>query len=173
MIKWLRSSNLAAGILLILRMYVGWEFLNAGWHKIIGPKPFSAEGFLKGAIAKSSGEHPIVQQWYADFIQEFALPNVDVFNFLVKWGEFLVGLGLILGTLTTFAALMGVFMNFNYLFAGTISTNPNLILAGFFLLAAGYNAGRFGGDYWVVPWIRKYMSLMYQAIKPKQIEQQA
>jgi thiosulfate dehydrogenase [quinone] large subunit len=156
MMNWLRNSKMAAGILTILRLYVGWKFISAGWGKMTGDKPFNAAGFINGAIAKAGGEKPIVQQWYGDFLQGFALPNVDVFNILVPWGELLVGLGLITGTLITFAALMGIFMNFNFLFAGAISSNPNLILAQFFLLAAGMNAGRFGGDYWLVPWIRTY-----------------
>jgi thiosulfate dehydrogenase [quinone] large subunit len=47
---------------------------------------------------------------------------------LVPWGEFLVGLGLILGSLTTFAVLMGVVMNFSYMLSGTTSTNPQMVL---------------------------------------------
>ncbi|XEC94319.1 DoxX family protein [Paenibacillus tarimensis] len=156
MMNWLRGSKMAAGILTILRLYAGWKFVSAGWGKLTGDKPFDASGFMNGAIAKTGGERPVVQQWYGDFLQGFALPNVEVFNFLIPWGELLVGLGLITGTLTTFAALMGIFMNFNFLFAGAISSNPNLILVQLFILAAGVNAGRFGGDYWVIPWIRIY-----------------
>lgn len=155
MMNWLRNSKTASGILTVLRLYVGWKFLTAGWGKLSGNEPFDASGFIKGAIAKTGGERPVVQDWYGDFLQGFALTNMDVFNVLIPWGEFLVGLGLITGTLTTFAALMGIFMNFNFLFSGAISTNPNLIIMQFFLLAAGMNAGRFGGDYWVIPWIRQ------------------
>jgi thiosulfate dehydrogenase [quinone] large subunit len=156
MMNWLRSSKTAAGLLTVLRLYVGWKFLTAGWGKLTGDKPFNASGFIKGAIAKAGGEKPVVQDWYGDFLQGFAQTNTDLFNILVPWGEFLVGVGLITGTLTTFAALMGIFMNFNFLFAGSISSNPNLIIVQFFLLAAGMNAGRFGGDYWVIPWVRTY-----------------
>ncbi len=56
---------------------------------------FDASGFLKGAIAQASGDHPAVQSWWADFLQHFVLPNADLFSFLVQWGEILVGLGLI------------------------------------------------------------------------------
>ncbi|MDQ8734459.1 DoxX family protein [Paenibacillus sp. LHD-38] len=166
MMNWLQSSKTAAVCMTVLRLYVGWKFLTAGWGKLSGGKPFDASGFMKGAIAKTTGERPDVQQWYGDFLQGLALPNVDVFNFLVPWGEFLVGLALITGTLSTFAALMGIFMNFNFLFAGAISSNPNLILMQFFLLAAGMNAGRFGGDYWVVPWIRNHSQAIFRSKKP-------
>jgi thiosulfate dehydrogenase [quinone] large subunit len=42
-------------------------------------------------------------------------------------------------------------MNFSYVFAGTVSTNPLDILLGVIILAAGFNAGRVGLDRWVVP----------------------
>ncbi|WP_189015837.1 DoxX family membrane protein [Paenibacillus marchantiophytorum] len=162
MMNWLRNSWAAAGLFIMLRLYVGWKFLSAGWGKLSGDKPFDASGFIKGGIAKADGEKPVVQQWFGDFLQGFALPQVDFFNFLVPWGELLVGIGLITGTLTTFAALMGIIMNFNYLFAGAISSNPNLILLQFFILAAGMNAGRFGGDYWVIPLTRKSFRTLFR-----------
>jgi len=154
MIEWLRNGKYAAWFLTLVRLYVGWTFMSAGWQKLTGPKPFDATGFLQGAIQKAGGEKPIVQGWYGDFLQNVALPNVEWFNVLVPWGELLAGIGLILGTLTTFSALMCLLMNFSFLMAGAISKNPNLILLGFFLLAAGANAGRFGGDRWVLPWLR-------------------
>jgi thiosulfate dehydrogenase [quinone] large subunit len=156
MLTWIRSSRIAASVLMILRMYVGWKFLSAGWGKLMGPEPFNAMGFLKGAIGKASGERPAVQEWYAVFLEDFVLPNVSFFNFLVPVGELLVGIGLLLGVFTTFSALMAALLNFNFLFAGTISVNPNLVIIEFFLLAAGFNAGRYGLDYYVIPFIRKY-----------------
>lgn len=63
----------------------GREWLTAGWHKVMDG--FDATGFIKGAIAKAGGEHPAVQGWYAAFLEGFALPNVELFNFLVAWGE--------------------------------------------------------------------------------------
>ncbi len=92
------------------------------------------------------------------FLQNFALPNVGLFNFLVPWGEFLIGLGLIFGVLTTTAAFFGLFLNFTYMLAGTISSNPWDVLWGIFIIVGGFNAGRFGGDYWVIPWIRKHVT---------------
>ena len=56
---------------------------------------------------KSTGDHPAVQGWYAAFLKGFALPNVELFNFLIAWGEVGVGLGLILGTFTTIALFAG------------------------------------------------------------------
>ncbi|MBU9710189.1 Crp/Fnr family transcriptional regulator, partial [Bacillus tamaricis] len=60
-----------------------------------------------------------------------------------------------LGVLTTAAAFFGIMMNFAFMFAGTISSNPWMLLLTVFILAAGYNAGRIGGDRWVMPYIKE------------------
>ena len=35
--------------------------------------------------------------WYVSFLEGFAIPNAEIFSFVVAWGEVLVGLGLIVG----------------------------------------------------------------------------
>jgi thiosulfate dehydrogenase (quinone) large subunit len=49
-------------------------------------------------------------------------------------------------------------MNFSFFLAGTVSHNPTDIFLGFIILTAGFNAGKYGLDYWVVPFIRKTVS---------------
>ncbi|WP_407928379.1 hypothetical protein [Kyrpidia spormannii] len=83
------------------------------------------------------------------------MPNAVALSYLVAWGELLIGIALVLGCLTTFAALMGAVMNMAFLLAGTSSTNPNLLIGEFLLLVAGWNAGAVGLDYWVIPWLRR------------------
>ncbi|MCM2535938.1 DoxX family protein [Neobacillus pocheonensis] len=153
--KFLRQNKVAAAILTVLRLYLGYEFLTAGFHKLTGG--FDASGFLKGAVANpvKGPDGSIVFTTYVGFLKHIALPNAHIFNTIIPLGEFLVGLGLILGCLTTAAAFFALVMNFSYVMAGTISTNPLDILLGVFIIAAGYNAGRIGLDRWVVPFIRK------------------
>ncbi|MBO8172831.1 MAG: DoxX family protein [Bacillaceae bacterium] len=151
-IRFLRENQVASGILLLFRLYLGWAWLTAGYHKIVDG--FDASGYLAGAVQKATGEHPAVPSWWAGFLEGFAIPNVGLFNVLVPWGEFLVGIGLLLGALTTFSALMGIVMNFAFLFSGTLSTNPQMVLLTIFILAAGYNAGKLGVDRWLVPYLR-------------------
>ncbi|MBP2018263.1 thiosulfate dehydrogenase [quinone] large subunit [Symbiobacterium terraclitae] len=148
-------------IWLVIRLYVGYQWMTAGWHKIIDG--FDASGFLKGAIAKavpaSEGAKPVVQAWWANFLEGFALPNVGLFNFLVPWGEFLVGLALILGFATIFAATMGMVMNFAFILSGTISSNPNLLILEFVLVAlGGAYAGYLGVDYYFRPVWRSFIA---------------
>jgi thiosulfate dehydrogenase [quinone] large subunit len=153
--QFLRKNKVTAAILTVLRLYLGYEWLTAGFHKLTGG--FDASGFLKGAITNpvKGPDGAVVFGWYVDFLKHIALPNAHIFNTLVPLGEFLVGLGLILGCLTTAAMFFGLVMNFSYLMAGTISTNPMDILLGVIIIAAGYNAGRVGLDRWVIPFIRK------------------
>ncbi|TMV13973.1 DoxX family membrane protein [Paenibacillus thermoaerophilus] len=160
--NWWRNNIVAAWGLLVLRLYLGWMWLEAGWHKITDG--FTAKGFLTNAVAKpvadkATGE--LIYPTYTAFIEHFALPNVKLIDFLIPWGELLVGLGLILGTLTTAAAFFGLLMNFMFLMAGTVSTNPWMVLIGTLVLVAGANAGRIGGDLYVLPYLRKLWNRMF------------
>ncbi|MFB5195183.1 DoxX family membrane protein [Neobacillus sp. KR4-4] len=152
----LRENKIAAAILTVLRLYLGYSWFTAGFGKLTGGG-FDASGFLKGAIANpvKGPDGAVVFGWYVDFLKHFALPNVDVFNVIVPWGETLIGLGLILGCLTTTAMFFGLVMNFSFFLAGTVSHNPRDIFLGFIILTAGYNAGRIGLDRWVVPFFKK------------------
>ncbi|KAA9018333.1 DoxX family protein [Niallia endozanthoxylica] len=123
----LRQNKKVSIILALLRIYLGYTWLMAGWGKIAGGQ-FDASGFLQGALTKASGEQPAVQGWWATFLENVAIPNIQMFNMLVPWGEFLVGIGLLVGCFTKTAVFFGLVMNFSYLFSGTISTNPQLVL---------------------------------------------
>jgi thiosulfate dehydrogenase [quinone] large subunit len=162
--QFLRENRFASLLLTVFRVYLGWQWLNAGWGKISSGK-FDASGFLYEALKQVSGEHPAVQPWWGNFLHDVALPYVNLFNVLVPWGEFLVGLALIIGFFTNFAMFMGLFMNFAYMFSGTTSTNPQMVLIGMFILVAGINAGKIGLDRWINPYLKKLLSK-----KPKQEE---
>jgi thiosulfate dehydrogenase [quinone] large subunit len=125
--RWLFGRSESAWIWLVLRIYVGYQWLAAGWEKLHNPAWTSGAalgGFVKGALAKTAGANPAVQGWYADFLRAMVLPHLGVWAPLVAWGEVAVGVALILGLFTGIAAFFGSFMNVNYLLAGTVSTNP-------------------------------------------------
>jgi thiosulfate dehydrogenase [quinone] large subunit len=146
-----------AWIWLILRVYVGWEWVNAGWDKLnsaawVGSNAGTAlTGFVNGALKETGGAHPNVQTWYAWFLQHVVLPNAEVWSYVVALGEFLVGIALILGILTGIAAFFGSFMNVNYLLAGAVSTNPILFVIATWLVLAWKTAGWWGLDRWLLP----------------------
>jgi thiosulfate dehydrogenase [quinone] large subunit len=146
-----------AWIWLILRLYAGWVWVQAGWEKLHDPTWAGAQagtalsGFLNHALTETSGAHPNVQGWYGWFLQHAVLPGVSVWSYVVSWGEFLVGVALILGIFVGFAAFFGAFMNMNYLLAGTVSTNPILLVIAILLMLAWKTAGWWGLDRWVLP----------------------
>jgi thiosulfate dehydrogenase [quinone] large subunit len=155
--RFLFADTRLAWFWLIVRVYCGWEWLTAGWGKIQNPAWFGSSagsaltGFVNGALQKSTGDHPDVTGWYASFLQTFILPYATFWSNLVALGELLVGLGLIFGALTGVAAFFGTVMNANYLFAGTLSTNPLLFILGTWVVLAWRVAGWYGLDRWLLP----------------------
>lgn len=144
---------------LIVRVYVGWQWLTAGFHKWQSPAwvgenaGAAIKGFVSAALQKTAGEHPDVQPYYAWFLRELVLPNAAVFGYMVTLGEMLVGLGLIVGLLTGIAAFFGGLMNANFLLAGAVSTNPVLFILATWLVLAWRIAGWWGLDRWALPYL--------------------
>lgn len=142
---------------LILRLWLAWKWIEAGWAKVQNPAwtgPNSGapiQGFVKGAVAKATGEHPDVPGWYASFLQNVVAPNAGLWSKMVAYGELLVGIALVLGIFTGIAAFFGGFMNFNYLLSGTVSTNPMMFLVAGLLVLAWKTAGWLGVDRVLLP----------------------
>lgn len=151
------SNSKFSWLWFLVRIYVGWQWLIAGWGKVIspvwvGPKAGVAiTGFLTHSLTKATGEHPDVQRWYAYFIKTIALPNSEIFSYMVSFGELFVGIALILGAFTGIAAFFGAFMNLNYLFAGTVSINPTLLILEILIMLAYKIAGWYGLDRFILP----------------------
>ena len=158
------NSRRTALLWLVIRLYVGYEWLVAGLDKVLNPAWFGGEegasitGFVNGALKKTGGLHPDVQGWYASFLQSTVLPNATAWANAISVGEVLVGLGLILGVVTGVAAFFGFFMNMNFLLAGTVSVNPILLVLTIPLMLAWRYAGYYGGDRYVLPWLRRIFS---------------
>lgn len=148
-----------AWLWLIVRLYVGWEWLAAGWAKTLNPAWVGSDaggairGFLAGSLQKTGGAHPDVQWWYASFIQNYALENAYLLSHMVAIGELLVGVALILGVFVGIAAFFGAFMNMNFLLAGTVSANPVFLFLGILLILAWRTAGWYGLDRWVLQYL--------------------
>ena len=182
--KALNNPKITGIVWLVVRLWLGYEWLSAGIEKVfgegsaawVGPKAGTAvAGFLKGAIAKSplapgfdvTNAHPAVQLWYAQLAQNVFLPNAALFSYMVAFGELLVGVALIVGLFTRFSALMGVLMNLAYLFAGTVSTNPNLLVVGLVIvLVGGLAVSYYGLDYFARPIEQKLYRRVIHAPQP-------
>lgn len=127
-------NSLVAYLFVVLRVYLGWLWLHAGYEKLNNPAwvgdnaGAAMTGFVKGALAKTVGAHPDVSMWYAWFLENAVVPYIEIWSYVITFGELFVGLGLIFGLFTYLAAFFGGFMNYNFLFAGTVSSNPIMLL---------------------------------------------
>ena len=160
--KFLFSDTRMAIIWLIVRVYVGFSWLDAGWHKVmdVGPKTnyiIDGAGILAfwqriAAIPAAPAKPAITYDLYRGFIQ-FLIDNHTevVMGKVVAFGETAVGIGLILGAFVGIAAVGGAFMNLNFMLAGSASTNPVLLLLGFLLVLAWKTAGYIGLDRVLLP----------------------
>ncbi len=147
-----------------IRVYVGYEWLSAGWHKFNDPAWMTSGSALKGFWEKAvmipalPAKPAITYGWFRDFLQALlAGGHYTWFAKLITCGELLVGVALILGAFVGIAAFFGAFMNFNFMLAGSASTNPMLFLSAVILMLAWKNAGYWGLDRWLLqrlgtPW---------------------
>lgn len=156
--RFLFQSTLASWFWLVVRVFVGWQFLEAGWHKLNTPAWVNGSGqgilgFWKGALGSTPNGQPVITyDWYRGFIQFLVDTNsAGWFSYVIVGGEIAIGLGLILGAFVGLAAVSGVLMNMAFLLAGTVSTNPVLVLLGMLLVLAWKNAGYIGLDRFFLP----------------------
>ncbi|MGE5620126.1 MAG: hypothetical protein ACM3US_12820 [Sphingomonadaceae bacterium] len=142
---------------LLVRLYVGYSWITSGLGKLSNPAWMDTGAALKGywtsAVAiPATGKPPITFDWYRDFLNMLLAGNHHVwFAKLVAFGEMAVGLALILGAFVGIAAFFGGFMNWNFMMAGTASTNPVMFSLAIALMLAWKTAGYLGADRVLLP----------------------
>ena len=149
------SDTRLSVVWLALRLFVGYEWIEASLHKITSPAwvgdGTALLGFWKSAVAVQPSPK-ITYDWYRSFLQMLIDGGHYVwFAKLVAFGEFAVGVALIIGAFVGVAAFFGAFMNWNFMMAGSTSTNPGLLALALFLLLAWKVAGYLGADYFILP----------------------
>ncbi len=157
--QFLFKDTRAAALWLPLRIFIGWEWLDAGMHKFQDPKWMSDGtallGFWQNAVkVPDTGKAPITYEWWRGFLQGMIDSNAHVwFAKVITFGEMLVGLGLIVGALVGVAAFFGALMNFSFLLSGSSSTNPIMLVGAFLLVLAWKTAGWIGADRVLLPFL--------------------
>lgn len=156
--RFLFSSTHSAPVWLGARVFLGYEWLDAGRHKFSDDawmKGGSAlKGYWTGAVTVPEGGGSPRAAWgaYRELIQ-YMLDNewFTWFSKIIVFGEILIGIGLIVGALTGIAAFFGALLNMSFLLAGTVSTNPILLLVAVFLILGWKVAGWIGLDRFLLP----------------------
>ena len=154
--KWLFGSSKAAWIWLVVRLWLGYEWLHAGWEKVRSPAWMengkALKGFAAGAIASSKDpEHPqVAYGWWVSFLH-WVSDNAVWMGKMVAVGEVIIGIALILGLFTGIFAFLGVVLNFSFVFSGSAGVNPAFIIVGLLLVLAWRSAGWIGLDRFVLP----------------------
>jgi len=144
---------------LVLRLYLGYQWILAGYGKITNPAGVwvgdKAGVAIKGFWMKAAGmavgpdgsQIPAMAKyaWYQSFLQFLVNAGAETwFSYLIVGAEIAVAVGLILGILTGWAALGSALLNLNFMLAGVASTNPVLYTIAILIMIAGKNADRIG-----------------------------
>lgn len=153
--RWLFSETRLAWIWIPVRFYVAYVWLTSGWGKLNNPAWMETGEALKGywLNALKIDPRPIIYfDWYRQFIQ-FLVDNQAWVWFakVIAVSEALIGIALVLGAFTGIAAFFGAFMNWNFMMAGTASSNPLLFTLTIFLILAWKVAGYYGFDRFLLP----------------------
>jgi thiosulfate dehydrogenase [quinone] large subunit len=167
--KWLFASPQAGLIWLVVRVWLGYQWLHAGWEKVIGYSggTFSwkfgmtddswlrtsagLKGFAGFALQGAGGAHASVNYgWYASFLRWIEHSGGWLAP-IIAIGEVAIGIGLILGILTGVSAFFGATLNTSFGLAGVAGVNPLFIVVEVFLVLAWRNAGYYGVDRYLLP----------------------
>jgi thiosulfate dehydrogenase (quinone) large subunit len=129
--------------IVVLRVYTGLFFAWHGFGKISrGNFADGLEGFLGAQAGKSF-------EFYRPFVETVVLPNKALFASLVAWGEFAVGIAMILGLATRYAAVVGIILVMNFWFAKGQGfwdgTNHDVVWLVIFIVLGMVPAGRVAG----------------------------
>ncbi|MEA2514521.1 MAG: thiosulfate dehydrogenase (quinone) large subunit [Thermomicrobiales bacterium] len=182
--KLLLGNTFFALVWLPVRFFVGREWVAAGEHKLRDDAWMGGGGALKGyweratAVPEGRPAAPAgTYAWFEDLLGYMLRHEwYTWFAKVIAVGEFLIGIGLIVGALVGIAAFFGTLMNFNFQLAGTASTNPVLFGLGVFLVLAWKVAGYWGLDRVLLaavgtPWTRGRLFSRGDEIKaqPRQV----
>ncbi|HZQ99533.1 MAG TPA: DoxX family protein [Chloroflexota bacterium] len=156
-VRFLRYGREAAPLYLGLRLFLAYEWIQAGLHKLGDPGWMQTgqalQGYWQRAVTvPATGSAPIVYPAYRAFLQ-FMLDNgwYTWYSKVIVGGELLIGLGFLFGGLIGFAAFFALLMNFAFLFAGSTSSNPTLIILEVVVLLGWRAAGWWGVDRILLP----------------------
>lgn len=155
--RFLRRAREAAPFYLGIRLFLAYQWIHSGWGKVRDDAWMDGGAALQAywtrAVAvPEQGRPPITYPAYRSLIQ-YMLDNewYSWFAKVIAVGELLIGIGLLVGGLTAIAAVFGLLLNFSFIFAGSTSSNPTMIILGALIIYGWRTAGWWGLDRFLLP----------------------
>ncbi len=167
--RFLFASPYAAPIWLLVRIYLGYLWLHAGWEKVTGTtggtwtwhwalthdswlrSSAGLKGFAAFALQNTNGPNaPVNYGWYAAFLRWLSHGGGWLAP-VIAIGEVLIGAALLLGLFTGIAAFCGALLTTAFGLAGIAGVNPVFLILEVLLVLAWRNAGWIGLDRFVLP----------------------
>jgi uncharacterized membrane protein YphA (DoxX/SURF4 family) len=137
------TKNIQLWPIVVLRVFTGTFFAYNGFGKI------SRGNFENGL------EHVVTSQldksfeFFRPFLETVVVPHKVLFGTMVSWGEFLIGIALIVGFATRYASIAGALMVMCFWFMKgqhvLLGSNHDSVWLVIFLVLAGFHAGRTAG----------------------------
>jgi uncharacterized membrane protein YphA (DoxX/SURF4 family) len=126
--------------IVLLRIYTGVFFVYHGFGKI------RRDNFSDGVVGFLNSQAENSFSFYRPFVESVVLPNKELFAFLVGWGEFAIGISMVLGIATRYGAIAGAVLVANFWFAKGMGIlagqNHDVVWMIVFIVLAGLHAGR-------------------------------
>jgi len=145
-VEWLRTSKAMAIVWTAARVWLGIMWMEAGVAKIFGAEN---PAFLhnNGAGVAGFASHGVAAySWWGSFLHSFVVPNAGAIGVLVAFGEFAIGVGLVLGLFTRVAAIASLLLLFTYVMSGTASVCAFYALFSIVILATWRTSSWIGAD---------------------------
>jgi thiosulfate dehydrogenase [quinone] large subunit len=130
----------------LLRVAVGGVWLFLAYPQITNNSTYLSQGFGSQVRDMVAGG-----PWglYRQFLENVVLTHQPIFAYLTLMANAAVGIALVLGLLTPYAALVGMFLNANYAIASGWMNRDNYALNGLMFVAQiviiALAAGKAGG----------------------------
>ena len=150
--RWLAGLRIAVGVWFAKAIFTKLS-VTLAWGLL--PVPTASDGWLQRMpvlVTKYAEGNPV--GFFKDFLLNHVVPNSHIYAQLTAFGEVAVGLGLVLGCLTTLASGIGLFLVLNYGLAvfwqSPAQQGFHYMLIVTLVVILGARAGRtWGVDGWV------------------------
>jgi thiosulfate dehydrogenase [quinone] large subunit len=142
----LKASKFAALAWTAMRVWLGVMWIQAGSAKLWGAE---AAGFLHNGgagVAGFAAHGTPAYSWWGSFLHSFVVPNAGWIGVLIAVAEFAIGIALVAGLFTRFAALGSLALLFTYVMSGTASVCAFYALFAIVILVMWRTSSWIGAD---------------------------